>query len=64
MLLTVIIFFNVANLSLLSAAVPGPESPLANRPTAVVLVIFAQIVVPLFLEISVWLTSGLTMGAL
>jgi LexA-binding, inner membrane-associated putative hydrolase len=48
-LLAVIIFFNLANLSLLSAAVPGPESFLANRPTAIVLVIFAQIVVTLFL---------------
>jgi MFS family permease len=49
MLLTVIVLFNVANLSLLSPAVPGPESLLANRPTAIVLVIFAQIVVTLFL---------------
>jgi hypothetical protein len=34
---------------LLSPAVPGPESLLANRLTAIVLVIFAQIVVTLFL---------------
>jgi hypothetical protein len=49
MLLAVIVFFNAANLSLLSPAVPGPESLLANKPTAIVLVIFVQIVVTLFL---------------
>ena len=49
MLLAVIVFFNAANLSMLSADVPGPESLLANRPTALVLVIFAQIVVTLVL---------------
>jgi membrane-bound metal-dependent hydrolase YbcI (DUF457 family) len=48
-LLVVIVLFNVANLSLLSPAVPGPESLLANRPTAVVLLILGQIVVTLFL---------------
>lgn len=48
-LLATIVIFNVANLSLLSAAVPGPEALLANRPTAIVLVIFVQIVVTLFL---------------
>jgi len=49
MLLAVIVLFNAANLSILSPAVPGPESLLANRPTAIVLFIFAQIVVTLFL---------------
>jgi hypothetical protein len=49
MLLAVILVFNVANLSLLSPAVPGPESLLANRPTAIVLLIATQIVVTLFL---------------
>jgi hypothetical protein len=48
-LLAIIILFNFANLSLLSPAVPGPESLLAGRPIALVLVIFAQIVVTLFL---------------
>ena len=48
-LLAIIILFNAANLSLLSPAVPGPESLLANRPTLIVLFIFAQIVVTLFL---------------
>jgi len=48
-LLGIILLFNVANLSLLSPAVPGPESLLANRPTAIVLVILVQIVVTLFL---------------
>jgi hypothetical protein len=41
--------FNIANLSLLSPTVPGPESLLANRPTTIVLFILAQIVVTLFL---------------
>lgn len=49
MLLAVIVVFNVANLSLLSPAVPGPEALLANRPTAIVLLIATQIVVTLFL---------------
>ena len=48
-LLAVIILFNAANLSLLSPAVPGPESLLAHRPTVIVLFIFAQIAVTLFL---------------
>jgi len=48
-LLAVIVLFNAANLSLLSPAVPGPESLLANRPTAIVLVILAQIIVTLVL---------------
>jgi hypothetical protein len=48
-LLIVIVLFNVANISFFSAAVPGPESLLANRPTALVLVVFAQIVVTLLL---------------
>lgn len=47
LLLAGIIIFNVFNLSLLSPAVPGPESLLANRPTAIVLVTFAQIVMTL-----------------
>ena len=48
-LLAVILLFNAANLSLLSPAVPGPESLLAQRPTAIVLVIFGQIVITLVL---------------
>lgn len=48
-LLAVILLFNVANLSFLSPAVPGPESLLANHPTAIVLVILAQIIVTLVL---------------
>ncbi len=44
-----ILFFNLTDLSLLSADVPGPESLLANRPTAIVLVILAQILVSLVL---------------
>lgn len=46
-LLTLIALFNVANLSLLSPQVTGPESALANRPTLIALIILAQIVVTL-----------------
>ena len=48
-LLTVIVLFNMANLSLLSPQVAGPESLLADRPTLIALVILAQIAVTLFL---------------
>ena len=48
-LLIVILLFNIADLPLLSPAVPGPEYLLANRPTTIVLVIFAQIVITLLL---------------
>jgi hypothetical protein len=48
-LLAVIVVFNVANLSLLSPGIPGPESLLAGQPTAIVLVILAQILVTLVL---------------
>ena len=48
-LFAIIVFFNAANLSLLSPALPGPEFLLANRSTTIVLVIFGQIVVTLFL---------------
>jgi hypothetical protein len=48
-LLAVIVGFNLANLTFFSAALPGPEELLANRPTAVVLVVLAQIVATLFL---------------
>ncbi|HEY9429646.1 MAG TPA: metal-dependent hydrolase [Gemmatimonadaceae bacterium] len=48
-LLALVVLGNVANLSLLSAAVPGPEAFLAGRPLLVVGLIFAQIVVTLIL---------------
>jgi len=48
-LLVVIVLFNIANLSLLSPAVPGPEGFLAGRPTLIVTVIALQIVVTLTL---------------
>jgi hypothetical protein len=48
-LLAVIVGFNLANLTFFSAALPGPEALLANRPTAVVLVVLAQIIATLFL---------------
>jgi hypothetical protein len=48
-LLVLIVAFNFANLSLFSAAVPGPEELLANHPTLIVGVILVQIVVTLLL---------------
>jgi hypothetical protein len=46
-LLAFICIGNIANLSFLSAAVPGPEEYLAGRPMLLVTVIFVQIVVTL-----------------
>ena len=48
-LLALISIGNLANLSFLSPAIPGPEEYLAGRPTLLVTVIFAQIVVTLVL---------------
>ena len=48
-LLAIIVLFNIANLSLLSAGVPGPEEYLAGRPTLVVTVIALQIAATLTL---------------
>ena len=48
-LLALIGLGNLANLSFLSPAVPGPEEYLAGRPMLLVTVIFAQIVVTLVL---------------
>jgi hypothetical protein len=48
-LLALVVLGNAANLSLLSAAVPGPEVFLAGRPLLVVGLILAQIVVTLIL---------------
>jgi membrane-bound metal-dependent hydrolase YbcI (DUF457 family) len=48
-LLAVIVLGNLANLSFLSPAVPGPEHYLAGRPTLIVTLIFVQILVTLVL---------------
>ena len=48
-LLAVIVLFNLANLSMLSSAVPGPEALLAGHPTLIVTVIALQIAVTLTL---------------
>jgi hypothetical protein len=48
-LLALVVLGNVANLSLLSAAIPGPEMFLAGRPLLVVTLVAAQIVVTLAL---------------
>jgi hypothetical protein len=48
-LLATIILGNLGNLTLFSAAIPGPESYLAGRPLMVVTVVFVQIVVTLML---------------
>ena len=48
-LLALIVIGNLANLSFLSPAIPGPESYLAGRPLLLVTVVFVQIVVTLVL---------------
>ena len=48
-LFALIVLGNLANLSFLSAAIPGPESLLAGRPLLLVTVILVQIVVTLVL---------------
>jgi membrane-bound metal-dependent hydrolase YbcI (DUF457 family) len=48
-LLALIVIGNLANLSFLSPAIPGPESYLAGRPLLVVTVVCVQIVVTLVL---------------
>ena len=48
-LLVLIVAGNLANLSLLSPSIAGPEQDLANHPTLIVTVILAQIVVTLSL---------------
>jgi hypothetical protein len=48
-LLALVVLANLANLSLFSAAIPGPETYLAGRPLMVVTLVLAQIVVTLFL---------------
>jgi hypothetical protein len=48
-LLALIVIANLANVSLLSAAIPGPEQYLANRPMLVVTTILVQIVTTLWL---------------
>jgi heme/copper-type cytochrome/quinol oxidase subunit 2 len=48
-LLALISLGNLANLSFLSPAIPGPEEYLAGRPILLVTVIFVQIVVSLVL---------------
>jgi hypothetical protein len=48
-LFVVIVLFNLANLSLLSPAVPGPEEYLAGRPILIVTVIALQIIATLTL---------------
>ena len=48
-LLALVVLGNVANISLLSAAIPGPEGFLAGRPLTLVTLIAVQIVVTLVL---------------
>lgn len=48
-LLAVIVLFNLANLSLFAAVIPGPEQWLAHRPAMITTLIFVQIVVTLVL---------------
>lgn len=48
-LLVVIVGFNLANISMFSAAIPGPEQFLVNRPQLLTTIILLQIVVTLVL---------------
>ena len=48
-LLAMIVLGNLANITLFSAAIPGPEQHLAGHPLMVVTVIFVQIVATLAL---------------
>src|SRR5262249_2805338 len=48
-LLAMIVLGNLANITLFSSAIPGPEQYLAGHPLAIVTLIFAQIVVTLLL---------------
>src|SRR5262249_56178174 len=48
-LLALVAIGNIANLSFLSPAIPGPEQYLAGRPMLIVTLIFAQIVVTIVL---------------
>jgi hypothetical protein len=48
-LLALVLLGNLANISLFSAAIPGPESLLAGRPLLIVSFVFLQIVVTLIL---------------
>src|SRR5205085_7975029 len=48
-LLVLIVLANLANISLFSAAIPGPEQWLAGRPLLVVTFVFVQIIVTLIL---------------
>ena len=48
-LLSLILIANLANVSLFSAAIPGPEELLAGRPLLVVSLVLFQIVVTLIL---------------
>lgn len=48
-LLALIVLFNLANLSMFSASIPGPEQWMAGKPGLIVTVIAAQIAVTLFL---------------
>jgi hypothetical protein len=57
-LLAVIVIGNLANLSLFSAAIPGPEQFLSGHPLMVVTLIFAQIVT--LLALVGWLASPTT----
>jgi membrane-bound metal-dependent hydrolase YbcI (DUF457 family) len=59
-LLAVIVGFNLANLSLFFAAVPGPEVMFAGRPALLVTVILIQIVITLW---AIWWTANHRLGS-
>lgn len=49
MLLFIILFFNLANITMFTALISGPETLMANNPALITTVIFVQILVTLFL---------------
>ena len=59
-LLAAIVLFNVANISMFAAAIPGPETWLAHRPTLITMLIFVQIVATLVVVGYLARTRGLS----
>jgi len=49
MLLFIILFFNIANITMFTAMLSGPETLMANAPVLITTVIFFQIIITLFL---------------
>ena len=65
-LLAMIVLGNLANITLFSAAIPGPEQSLAGHPLMLVTVIFVQIVATLALidRLATHQAPGTSMGGM